>query len=143
MELWRPYLISALGGVLIGISAAILLLFNGRIAGVSGIMGRLLFFKKSDRAWRAAFLAGLLSGGFIFSRFDPSYFEFSPAYSFSRMAWAGFLVGLGSHLAGGCTSGHGVCGISRLSLRSVVATLIFMASGFATVYLFNTLGGRP
>jgi uncharacterized protein len=134
---------SLTGGVFIGIAASLLLLFNGRIAGVSGILGRLLFSKVSDRAWRVAFLVGLISGGFIFNLLNPISFEFGLHYSIPRLMLAGLLVGFGSQLSGGCTSGHGVCGISRLSMRSIVATVVFMVTGFVTVYLIGFSGDLP
>lgn len=122
------------GGMLIGIAAAIFALVNGRLAGISGIVGGLLRPTLPDIPWRVAFVAGLvvaptLYGAFVYLpslKIDANY---------STLVVAGLLVGVGTRYAGGCTSGHGVCGLSRLSLRSLVATLLFMGAGFATVYI--------
>ena len=132
--------VALIGGLLIGGSASLLLLFNGRIAGVSGIARRILNFKKGDISWRIAFLFGLGGGGFFLSLFFPEKFLFESIFPLGRMAAAGLLVGFGTSLGGGCTSGHGVCGVARLSKRSIVATLIFMCTGFITVFALRTLG---
>ncbi|WP_437946526.1 YeeE/YedE family protein [Sorangium sp. So ce296] len=124
------------GGALIGLSASLLLLFNGRVAGISGIFGGLLFRERGDTAWRAAFVVGLLLGGLALAAAHPA--AFPPAgggRSLGLLVAAGLLVGLGARLGNGCTSGHGVCGLSRLSLRSLVATMTFMATAAATVYV--------
>jgi uncharacterized membrane protein YedE/YeeE len=120
---------SLAGGVLIGIAAAMLVLLNGRIAGISGILGGLLTPRAGDLAWRVAFLLGLLLA--------PVLMEGTPRIeaSFPALIVAGLLVGLGTSYGSGCTSGHGVCGLSRLSPRSLVATLAFMLAGMATVYI--------
>jgi uncharacterized protein len=124
---------AAIGGALIGCAVAMLLLLNGRVAGVSGIVGGLLRPAKGDVAWRAAFVAGLLLAPVVFM---PMW---APAIvidaSYGTLAVAGLLVGFGSRLGSGCTSGHGICGMSRLSPRSLVATIVFMAAGFVTVFL--------
>lgn len=126
--------VSALtGGVLIGAAAALLLVFNGRIAGISGILGGLLKPTASDSAWRVCFLLGLAASPWVYSQ------AFAlPVAQVSQDAGlliiAGLLVGFGTRLGGGCTSGHGVCGIARLSPRSVVATMVFMATAMLTVY---------
>lgn len=131
---------AASGGILIGIAVTILLFFNGRIAGISGILGGLFNFKKHDTAWRLAFLAGL-----VFSASIWSLVADLPAIqldvSLSTIFVAGVLVGVGTSYASGCTSGHGVCGLSRISPRSLVATLIFMATGMATVFVVRHLLG--
>jgi uncharacterized membrane protein YedE/YeeE len=129
---------SLAGGMLIGLAATMLILLNGRIAGISGIVGRL--FNIRQGAWRWAFVIGLLSSPYLYRLFSPL-----PAVQF-ELHWlvyliAGFVVGLGSRLGSGCTSGHGVCGLSRLSKRSLVATLVFMGTGFATVYVAHHLIG--
>lgn len=128
-----------LGGALIGLSAALLLLLNGRIAGISGIVGGLLQGpKKDDVAWRVAFVLGLIAAPLLYQAFSAlpeSIIETGDA----SLIVAGLLVGLGSRLGSGCTSGHGVCGISRLSPRSIVATMTFMATGFMTVYVMRHL----
>jgi len=129
-----PLLLALIGGMLIGLAAAMLWVLDGRIAGVSGIAGRLLRARGDDALWRAAFLIGLGGGGVVLSRVLPGAFEralSSPA----MLVVAGLLVGVGTTLANGCTSGHGVCGVSRLSLRSLVAVGSFVAAGMAVVYL--------
>lgn len=129
---------SLAGGILIGLSAAIFVLFNGRIAGISGILGGLLQPKKGDVGWRTAFLAGLLIAPIVFSLFAPL-----PAIRIDAgtgmLIAAGLLVGLGTRYGSGCTSGHGVCGLSRFSPRSLVATAAFMGAGFLTVFVTRHL----
>ena len=129
------------GGLLIGLAAAMLALLNGRIAGISGIAGGLFGAKPGDRAWRLAFIGGLLAAPLAWALF------YTPPASqidadIPELIIAGLLVGVGTRYAGGCTSGHGVCGLARLSGRSLVATLIFMAAGFATVFIFRHLAGQ-
>lgn len=130
-----------LGGALIGLSASLLLLFNGRVAGVSGIVGNLFARNTRDHGWRLAFLAGLLAGGAALFAVQPRFFANALPRSGVALVVAGLLVGYGSRLGNGCTSGHGVCGISRLSTRSIVATVTFMATGAATVFVVNHLLG--
>lgn len=133
---------SLAGGILIGISAAAMLLFNGKIAGISGILAGVLRPVKSDTSWRLCFVAGLLAGGLILRVMLPQSFEFGTVHSIGALAIAGLLVGVGTRLANGCTSGHGVCGVARLSVRSILATAIFMATGAAVVFVVNhMLGG--
>lgn len=129
---------SLIGGILIGVSAALLLLLNGRIAGISGILGELLKRQPGEVRWRMAFLLGLLIAPAVFSIFLPFP---TPTIEASNGALlvAGLLVGIGTRYAGGCTSGHGVCGLSRLSIRSLVATMSFMASGMAVVFVTRHL----
>jgi uncharacterized protein len=133
---------STLGGMLIGLSAVMLMAFNGRIAGISGIVGRLLPpYAGSDVGGAALFIFGLLAAPPV-AAFAGSPFAQSVSANAALMAGAGVLVGFGAGLGGGCTSGHGVCGIARLSPRSLVATAIFMATGFATVFIMrHMLGG--
>ena len=140
MENFTP-VASLMGGILIGLSASAMLLFNGKIAGISGIVGGLVDLKKNDTLWRAAFVGGLVTSGFILRLFAPQAFEFGIVRSGGALALAGFMVGLGARVANGCTSGHGVCGISRFSVRSIVATVIFIAVGAAAVYVVNHLLG--
>ena len=123
-----------LGGLLIGGSASALLLLNGRILGVSGIVGGLLPPHQGDTAWRLWFVAGLLVPPLILGL---SQTMEAPKFSggFWGIALAGLLVGFGSRMGSGCTSGHGICGMARLSRRSIVATLCFLLTGFLTVYL--------
>lgn len=133
---------SLLGGILIGVSASLLLLCDGKIAGISGIVGGLLSPAKDDTWWRVLFVVGLLFGGLVFSLSSPAFFTISISRSTGALFLAGLLVGFGTRLGNGCTSGHGVCGISRLSPRSVVATLTFMATALVTVFVINhILGG--
>jgi uncharacterized membrane protein YedE/YeeE len=135
---------SLIGGMLIGLSASMLMLLNGRIAGISGIVAGALRPDREEWGWRICFIAGLVGAGAIARIISPA----SLAIGISRPLWiflfAGFLVGLGTRLGSGCTSGHGVCGLSRGSMRSFAATLTFMAAGALTVYLTNqTFGGNP
>jgi uncharacterized protein len=139
MTEFTPYNALA-GGVLIGLAASVLLIGYGRISGISGIASQLLLGKSGDRAWRAAFLAGLLLAGVVAARLAPGASPASPR-SLAAVAAAGLLVGIGTRLGSGCTSGHGVCGLSRLSPRSLVATLTFILSGVVTVTLMRWLGG--
>jgi uncharacterized protein len=127
------------GGALIGLAAALLLLLNGRIAGISGVIGELASIPR-DRTWRLAFLAGLIGAPLLYSLFatlPASRIEAGTGWLIA----AGLLVGVGSRYGAGCTSGHGVCGLSRLSPRSLVATGVFMAAGFATVFVVRHLAG--
>ena len=131
---------AAIGGALIGLAAAMLLLFNGRIAGVSGILGGLLQRDRSEWAWRLAFVAGLALTPTLYLAVG-ALPEFSIDTSYPVLVAAGILVGAGTRYGGGCTSGHGVCGLSRLSPRSLVATACFMLAGFATVFVARHLLG--
>lgn len=126
------------GGLLIGLAAAVFILFNGKIAGISGILGGLLRPVKGDVFWRIAFLLGLMAAPLLYALFLPLP-EATIEASNVTLVVAGLLVGLGTRYGAGCTSGHGVCGLSRLSLRSLVATLAFMAAGFLTVYIMRHL----
>lgn len=124
------------GGVIIGLATAILLLLAGRIAGISGIIGGLIELRKGDIAWRAAFVSGLLLAPWLWrwaGELPPIRIETGDAL----LALAGLAVGIGTRYGSGCTSGHGVCGLSRLSPRSMVATLLFMAMGMAVVYVIR------
>ena len=128
---------SFIGGILIGIAAIIIFLTNGRIMGISGILGNLMTLKETDQIyWRIAFLLGVLIGPLIFTiLFKEIKSEMVANTTF--LIISGFLVGLGTSLGNGCTSGHGICGLSRLSIRSIVATLVFVISGMITVYLIS------
>lgn len=128
------------GGFVIGAATAILLLVNGRIAGISGIVGGLLRMQKGDIAWRVAFVAGLIVSAVIW-RFFHVLPEIRIETSYEMLAIAGLLVGYGTRMGSGCTSGHGVCGISRGSPRSIAATLTFMATGFVMVYVIRHIIG--
>ena len=131
---------SLAGGALIGVAAALFVLFNGRIAGISGILGGLLHWPKGDMAWRVAFLLGLVAAPAAYGLYAPL-----PAVQVdagtATLVVAGLLVGIGTRYGAGCTSGHGVCGLSRLSPRSLVATTAFMAAGFVTVFIVRHLIG--
>lgn len=129
---------SLLGGVLIGISSALFILANGRIAGISGILGGLLNRRPGDMAWRAAFLLGLIAApAAIFALTGPVSATIEA--NTEVLVIAGLLVGIGTRYGAGCTSGHGVCGLSRLSPRSLVATLAFMGAGMAMVFVMRHL----
>lgn len=132
--------LSLIGGVVIGAAAAVLVLFNGRIAGISGILGSLLSTPQKDAGWRVAFLAGLVGAPLLVGFLG---YPIVPAIQagWTKVLVAGFLVGIGTRYASGCTSGHGVCGISRGSVRSLVATAVFMSSGFLSVLAFRHLLG--
>ena len=129
-----------IGGLLIGLAAAALVFVNGRIAGVSGIVGGLLRPKAGDAAWRAAFVIGLIAAPVLYQVFA-ALPEIRIDAQWPVLTLAGLLVGVGTRYGSGCTSGHGVCGLSRLSPRSFAATLTFMAAGFATVYVVRHLLG--
>ena len=128
------------GGVLIGVAAAMFLLLNGRVAGISGIVGGLLKPVGGDVGWRVAFVIGLMLAPLVYGLFATLprlQIDASPV----ALIVAGLLVGVGTRYGSGCTSGHGVCGLSRLSPRSLVATLSFMGAGFATVFVIRHLFG--
>ncbi|MES2317618.1 MAG: YeeE/YedE family protein [Pseudomonadota bacterium] len=129
---------SLAGGLMIGLAAAMLLLLNGRIAGISGIVGGMLRPLGGDHGWRIAFLLGLIGAPLVYRLFLPLPVVQVDAGSVLLVA-AGLLVGLGSRYGSGCTSGHGVCGVSRLSPRSLAATAVFMLAGFATVFIVRHL----
>ena len=128
------------GGLLIGVASAMFALLNGRIAGISGIIGGLINARRGDIGWRAAFLTGLVTAPLAYAGFAAL-----PALridsGFGTLIVAGLLVGFGTRAGSGCTSGHGVCGISRLSPRSFVATVSFMVAGFATTFVMRHLLG--
>ena len=125
---------SLAGGILIGAAASLLILFNGRIAGISGIIGGLFQPQKGDISWRVAFIAGLFGAPLIYRLFTELPAIQNDA-SYGILLAAGLIVGLGTRYGSGCTSGHGVCGLSRLSPRSLVATITFMAAGFGATYV--------
>lgn len=132
-----------IGGSLIGLAVSIMLLFNGKVTGISGIIGGLINPKMSDKKWRLFFLAGLLFGG-LFLRFYTAdqVFKIETSALNTDYIIAGFLVGFGTLLGNGCTSGHGVCGISRFSPRSIIATIVFISSGILSVILFKLIRGE-
>ena len=129
------------GGLLLGVASALFILLNGRILGISGILGGLMPPKVGDTLWRVAFLLGLFAAPQVFHALAPEGFASAQrieAGVFSVVG-AGLLVGIGTRYASGCTSGHGVCGLSRMSPRSMVATLSFMGAGFVSVYVLRHL----
>jgi uncharacterized membrane protein YedE/YeeE len=132
--------VSLAGGLVIGLAAAMFVLLNGRIAGISGILGGMLTLPKGDTAWRAAFVAGLVLAPLVYAMFHglPSVRVDAGA---GTLVAAGLLVGIGTRYGSGCTSGHGVCGLSRFSPRSLVATGAFMAAGFVTVFIVRHVIG--
>lgn len=130
---------SLTGGIVLGVASAIFILVNGRILGISGILGGLLPPKVGDTSWRVAFLLGFVVAPALFHALVPTEFVTTPRIDATDLmvVAAGLLVGIGTRYASGCTSGHGVCGLSRLSPRSLVATASFMGAGFATVYVMR------
>lgn len=138
----HPFLQSFAGGLLIGAAVWLMLAGIGRVTGISGIVASAMTQPRAS-SWRFAFLAGLILGGFAFTRLlaGTSGTTATPVASMSALIVTGLLVGAGTRLGSGCTSGHGVCGLGRRSLRSLVATLVFMASGMAAVAVVRALGG--
>ncbi|MET3551288.1 YeeE/YedE family protein [Burkholderia sp. 567] len=133
--------LSLAGGVLIGLAAAWLVAFNGRIAGISGIVGGLFTAGAAERDWRAAFVAGLIAAP-LMMRIAGAAVTPQVDAGWGELLAAGLMVGIGTRYAGGCTSGHGVCGLSRGATRSIVATAVFMVAGFVTVFVRrHVLGG--
>jgi hypothetical protein len=131
-----------IGGALIGLSATLLFLFNGRLAGISGIAGGLLSFARGDMLWRVVFLAGLIVGTFLYQAIEPATAAITITDSVPLLIAGGLIAGFGTRLGGGCTSGHGVCGIGIISGRSILATMSFVASAIATVAVVrHGLGG--
>ena len=140
MENFSP--LSALaGGALIGVSIIILLLFNGRMAGISGIMNGIFISPQNEKTWRFVFLIGLILGAVLFQALSPDVFSARQGYPLWLVAVGGFLVGIGTRLGSGCTSGHGICGIANLSKRSIFATITFMATGMICVYIIKHVLG--
>ena len=133
---------SLVGGIVIGIAALVLLRFYKRIAGISGIFGGLFPFDTGETLWRLVFLAGLMTGGVVLSFLHSDAVDFKLTYSNPALILAGLLVGVGSRMGNGCTSGHGICGLGRLAPRSVVAVLTFMVTGILSAVLVQQfLGG--
>jgi hypothetical protein len=127
------------GGIFLGVASALFVLLNGRILGISGILGGLLLPKPKDASWRITFLLGLFVSPLVMKALAPAKFLHAPRIdaTMAMVVIAGLLVGIGTRYGSGCTSGHGVCGLSRLSPRSMAATGLFMAAGFATVFLIK------
>ena len=130
---------SLVGGVLLGMASAMFILLNGRILGISGILGGLLPAKAGDASWRITFLLGLFVSPLVMKALAPAEFLHAPRIdaNMAMVVVAGLLVGVGTRYGSGCTSGHGVCGLSRLSPRSMAATGLFMAAGFVTVFVIK------
>jgi len=133
MENFTP-IASTVGGLLIGLAASLMLLLHGRIAGISGIVGGLLKPRAGDMSWRLLFVSGLIAGGLAFAFNRPEVVADDLDRSLVAIAAAGLLVGVGTRMGSGCTSGHGVCGLSRFSVRSAVAVATFMTTGIITVW---------
>lgn len=134
---------AAVGGGMIGLAAALMIIFNGRIAGVSGVLGGLVLDRPTgETPWRAMFIGGLMLGALLVMLVRPELASVGLKTGWIGMIVAGLIVGFGTRMGSGCTSGHGVCGIGRLSQRSIVATCTFMAAGFATVFVLRHLLGR-
>lgn len=140
MDRFTP-LSAGIGGLLIGLAASALFVLNGRIAGISGVLGELLQPEEGGRGWRAAFLLGLAVGGLLLLLVHPGAYEAATSSSVALPIVAGLLVGVGTRLGRGCTSGHGVCGIARFSTRSIAATCVFMGAAIITVYVTKHLVG--
>lgn len=132
-----------IGGMLIGVSVSLMLLWHGRVTGISGIINGVLTPQKGDTLWRVLFVAGLVLGGLVLNAIRPGTFVNTLETPMWTVIIAGLLVGFGTILGSGCTSGHGVCGISRLSPRSIVATVVFIAAGVGAVVVFRQLGVMP
>lgn len=139
LETWTR---AAIGGGMIGLAAALMIVFNGRIAGVSGVLGGLILDRQGAEApWRVLFLGGLIAGAAVVILARPDLAQAGLQTGWVGMVAAGLIVGFGTRMGSGCTSGHGVCGIGRLSQRSIVATCTFMAAGFVTVFVLRHLLG--
>ncbi len=130
---------AAIGGALIGLSAVMLMALNGRVAGISGIFAGMAFADGTDRIWRILFVVGLVAGPVVYGLFLADPIPFAIQDNVGLLVAGGLLVGIGTRLGGGCTSGHGVCGIARFSPRSIAATMAFMVAGIATVAVIRGL----
>ena len=128
------------GGMMIGAAATLLLWLNGRIAGVSGMLNGVLMPKRGDVAWRVLFLFGLIAGGGVYLALIPGAYSPRTDFPVPALLVAGLLVGFGTRMGNGCTSGHGVCGLGRLSMRSLAAVVTFMATAIATTFLVRHVG---
>ena len=137
----HPFVQALVGGALIGLSAVSLLLFLGRHAGISGITGHALDGSAHERPWRLAFVGGLVAGGAVVALMSPASIPTAGVVGKPALLVAGLAVGYGTRLAGGCTSGHGICGLGRGSMRSLAATMTFMAVGGLTVFVTRHLLG--
>lgn len=133
---------SILGGVIIGIAVSLMLFFTGRVTGISGIIGGILNRDNADQNWRILFIGGLITGGLILRVVHPVAFTIQSHAGTFDYVLAGLLVGFGTLLGNGCTSGHGVCGISRFSMRSILSTIVFISFGIISAALFKLLRGE-
>ena len=141
---WNTIAYPLLGGGLIGVAVTLMLLLNGRVTGISGILASSLAKPNKEGAWRWLFLAGLITGGALMQVLEPGFLINLSDRSAGTVLVAGLLVGYGTVMGSGCTSGHGVCGLSRLSIRSAIATIVFMLFGFLTVqFVLFYMGGNP
>ena len=140
MENFTP-VSATIGGMLIGMAAVLLMGLTGRIAGISGIFSGVFFGKQGDRLWRVLFVAGLILGPVVYTLVSGTNPAFEMTSNWGTIVIGGLFVGFGTRLGSGCTSGHGICGLARLSPRSVVAVAVFMAAGFATVALVKSILG--
>lgn len=138
--MYESWINALLGGSIIGLSVSLMLLLNGRVTGISGIINGILTPAKGDTSWRVLFVLGLISGGLLMGALNANTFSGALTSDTWTLVVAGLLVGFGTVLGSGCTSGHGVCGISRFSPRSLVATITFIIAGIAAVTLFKNLG---
>jgi uncharacterized membrane protein YedE/YeeE len=139
----QDWINALIGGVLIGIAVSLMLLWNGRVTGISGIINGALSAVKGDTQWRVFFIGGLIMGGLVLRISNPVVFNANQFSDMWTVGVAGLLVGFGTILGNGCTSGHGVCGISRLSPRSLVATGVFIFAGVLSVLIFKKIGVLP
>ena len=140
MQNFTP-LMSLAGGIIIGCAALVLLVSIQRIAGISGIIGGLFPVIRQDLTWRLFFVAGLLLGGFVLAAVYPNSLAINLTYSTPALVVAGLLVGFGSRLGNGCTSGHGICGLGRLSSRSMIAVVTFMVTGIISAVMVGQIFG--
>ena len=137
----NEWLLSLFGGACIGIAVSLMLLLNGRVTGISGILNGVLVPEKGDTGWRVFFVGGLLVGGALLTVLRPESFFDTTGTSLGQVIIAGLLVGFGTVMGSGCTSGHGVCGVSRLSIRSLVATATFIFAGILSVWIVRFFFG--
>ena len=140
MESFTP-VAAAIGGVLIGLSAVLLMGLNGRIAGISGVLSGAVFAERGDKMWQAAFIVGLIVAPALWTRVSGAAPPFTITSNWMLIGIGGLLVGFGTRLGSGCTSGHGICGLSRLSPRSMASVSLFIAAGMATVAIAKSLFG--
>ncbi|MBE8222059.1 MAG: YeeE/YedE family protein [Bdellovibrionales bacterium] len=131
------YLLALIGGALIGLSSVLLLFTHGKIAGISGMIKGSIIDKQSDKGWRAYFILGLVIMGLLLSIQRQEMFPINADLNYWGIALSGFLVGIGTYIGNGCTSGHGICGSSRFSIRSIVATVTFIISGMLIVWVMK------